>query len=135
MKIITGGEGGAITCNSEQAYNLLKYFQSHGVTKSVQDFENHNDEPWYYEQQKLGFNYRLNDLSAALCDSQLKRLSENITKRNMLANHYKKRLKQSKISFQDGNKNSLSSFHLFVCLLDFSKEELSKKNYLSTFQN
>ena len=43
---------------------------------------------WYYEQQSLGWNYRLTDIQAALGISQLKRIKSFIKKRNEIANQY-----------------------------------------------
>ena len=48
-------------------------------------FEQQSKGPWYYEQQMLGFNYRMSDLQAALGLSQLERLEEFVEKRNKIA--------------------------------------------------
>ena len=37
---------------------------------------------WVYEQQQLGFNYRITDLQAAIGLSQLLRLDEIVAERN-----------------------------------------------------
>ena len=42
------------------------------------------DEIWNYQQIDLGFNYRMNDIQAALGLSQLKRLDEYVDRRNKL---------------------------------------------------
>ena len=34
------------------------------------------DEPWKYDMQELGYNYRMSDLHASLGLSQLKRIGE-----------------------------------------------------------
>ena len=70
--------------------------------------------PWYYEQQVLGLNYRLTDVAASLGLSQLKKLKKFIKIRNKLAKLYNKNLniKYVKIPFID--KNTFSSFHLYV---------------------
>ena len=48
--------------------------------------------PWYYEMQKLGYNYRITDLQCALGRSQLKRLPEFITRRQQIVAHYNEAL-------------------------------------------
>ena len=47
----------------------------HGITKNPQCFKSKDPDPWSYEQQDLGFNYRMTDLQAALGLSQLKGLT------------------------------------------------------------
>ena len=66
VKIITTGEGGAITTNDEELSNRVKLLRSHGITKNKKFFLNKKEGDWYYEQQHLGFNYRLTDLQSAL---------------------------------------------------------------------
>ena len=46
---------------------------------------------WYYEQQNLGFNYGMSDISAALGLSQFNKL-KMFLKRNYLAKNYNKLL-------------------------------------------
>jgi dTDP-4-amino-4,6-dideoxygalactose transaminase len=46
------------------------------------------DGPWYYEQQELGFHYRLTDVQCALGISQLKRLDGFLARRRALASRY-----------------------------------------------
>jgi dTDP-4-amino-4,6-dideoxygalactose transaminase len=48
--------------------------------------------PWYYEMQKLGYNYRITDLQCALGRSQLKRLPEFITRRQQIVALYNEAL-------------------------------------------
>jgi dTDP-4-amino-4,6-dideoxygalactose transaminase len=44
--------------------------------------------PWYYEQQRLGFNYRMTDIQAALGRAQLRRLDDFIARRREIARRY-----------------------------------------------
>lgn len=46
--------------------------------------KNNFDEPWYYEQIDLGFNYRITDMQAALGKSQMDRLDEFVDRRRVL---------------------------------------------------
>lgn len=86
-KAITGGgEGGAILTNSEELYKKLIAIRSHGMVYT--DLENKNEGIHYHEMQFVGLNYRLTEMQAALCLSQLNRLHELIEKRNIIASWY-----------------------------------------------
>jgi dTDP-4-amino-4,6-dideoxygalactose transaminase len=87
VKHITAGEGGIITTNSKEYYNRLTRLRSHGTTKDP-GLMTQNPGGWYYEMQELGYNYRLTDFQAALANSQLGRLGENISQRQKLAERY-----------------------------------------------
>ena len=92
--------------------------RSHGVTK-VQDELNHQDQgDWYYEQQSLGFNYRMTELQAALGLSQLKRLDDFLEKRQILASRYHELLKDLPIELPVIDECCRSSWHLFVIRLN-----------------
>lgn len=69
VKTITTGEGGAVTTNSEELYNKLCAFRSHGMHK---DGDMASD--WRYEMRELGYNYRMTDIQASLGISQLKKI-------------------------------------------------------------
>ena len=87
VKHITTGEGGMITTNNKELFDTIKNLRSHGITKEPEILsENHGG--WYYEMQQLGFNYRLTDFQAALGNSQLERLDENIKRRREIASIY-----------------------------------------------
>ena len=79
VKIITTFEGGAAVTNNKIIYDKLKLFLNHGITKDEKKFKFRNKKKWYYEQQLLGLNYRMTDVSAALGLSQLKKLKNFVS--------------------------------------------------------
>lgn len=83
VKPITTGEGGAVTTNDASLAAELRRFRSHGIERMPE----HGG--WYYEIHKLGFNYRLTDIQAALGLSQLGRLDGFIERRNAIAGRYR----------------------------------------------
>lgn len=94
VKSITTGEGGIIVTNSEKYARALRLFRSHGINKDTKSFVRKDHGAWYQEMQELGFNYRMPEMSAALGESQLKRLSSFITKRRAAAKRYDTLLKK-----------------------------------------
>ena len=75
VKIITTGEGGCCTTNKKKYYDKLKALRNNGITKERRNFKFKNLGPWYYEQQSIGYNFRMNDIQSALGISQLKNLN------------------------------------------------------------
>ena len=131
VKTITSAEGGVITTNKRSHYELLLKLRSHGITKKLSDLKKKINSKWYYEQQHLGFNYRMNDMQAALGNSQLKKINKFIKYRNDIANFYFKKLKKFNIDLPHIEKESHSTFHLFVIKL---KTEKLKKRYDQIFK-
>jgi UDP-4-amino-4,6-dideoxy-N-acetyl-beta-L-altrosamine transaminase len=114
VKIITTGEGGAILTNDELLYGKSQQLRSHGITRNPIEMSKPIDGPWYYEQLDLGFNYRITDLQAALGISQLKRINLFVRKRQKIARLYNKLLNNSKLILPYQNKETKSSFHLYI---------------------
>lgn len=115
VKIITTGEGGALTTNDASLAKRLTQLRSHGITRDSEQFKETPHGPWYYEQHMLGFNYRLTDIQAALGLSQLKRLDEFVRTRHSLVDHYLEVLRPlSTIQPLQVSGNVYSSHHLFV---------------------
>jgi UDP-4-amino-4,6-dideoxy-N-acetyl-beta-L-altrosamine transaminase len=81
-KNIAMGEGGAITTQDQALAQRLARLCSHGITRNPQEFvaqgqafdRRGQPNPWYYEMQDLGYNYRVTDLQCALGRSQLGKL-------------------------------------------------------------
>jgi perosamine synthetase len=77
-KQMTTGEGGAVAVNSEEEWALLKSLSNQGRSDSGE----------WLTHARLGYNYRLDDLSAALGLAQLERLDEILAARAEVARRY-----------------------------------------------
>lgn len=121
VKHITSGEGGIITTNSEDYYQKLIQFRSHGITRSREQLENDHG-PWYYEMQFLGFNYRMSDIQAALGRSQLNKLDEFISKRKQIIELYNQSFRDiTGVQIPVQSSNTVSSWHLYILRIDSTK--------------
>ena len=114
VKIITSGEGGMCTTNSQEIANLLCRFRSHGITRQKHEMTKEPDGPWYYEQLDLGYNYRMTDIQAALGLSQLERLDDFIKKRHQIVKKYNLAFEAKPITTPFQDPNNYSSFHLYI---------------------
>lgn len=114
VKIVTTAEGGVLTTQDTQLAKQIELLRSHGITREPELMQKENPEPWYYEQQALGLNYRMTELQAALGKSQLTRLNQYVTRRNELAARYKAAFSGTPISYLEVPQGCYSAYHLFV---------------------
>ena len=114
VKIATTGEGGMAMTNSEKLSKKLNILRSHGITKDINMLEDKSKEDWYYEQQMLGYNYRMTDIAAALGISQMNRLEEFIKRRRRIKRRYIEELDGVPIKILKESKRTKSSVHLVV---------------------
>ncbi|MBK9446923.1 MAG: UDP-4-amino-4,6-dideoxy-N-acetyl-beta-L-altrosamine transaminase [Betaproteobacteria bacterium] len=116
VKIITTAEGGAVLTNDARLCADMQMLRSHGVTRDASRFVAAGDDPpaWHYEQQMLGFNYRMTDVQAALGSSQLTRLCEYVEARNRLARRYDGLLDGLPLSRPTLAPGNVSAWHLYV---------------------
>ena len=93
---------------------------------------NQKDGEWYYEQLQLGFNYRLNDLQAALGISQLSRVDHFVKERNSIANYYNKIFKGHEfVRTPKLINDAYSSYHLYIIRVD----SIKRKNVFDRLRN
>jgi perosamine synthetase len=86
VKHITTGEGGMITTNDAPAARRMRAFRNHGITTDHRQREERGS--WTYEMVDLGYNYRITDFQCALGISQLRRLQNNVARRQAIARRY-----------------------------------------------
>jgi len=122
VKPITTIEGGIVTTNRKKIFNDLKIFREHGIKR----LSNKTSRPKYYEQVKLGYNYRMNDVQAALGIEQLKKLDKFNKIRRILSKRYEKMLTDKVIKPKFFN-NHMSSHHLYIILLKFNNIKFRDK--------
>ena len=114
------------TTNDKKIAEKMMIYRTNGITKDRKLFKNKkNFGPWYYEQHECGYNYRMNDIAAALGISQLKRVNQFVNKRNFISKLYKKILKDTPIECQKINTYNFSSYHLFIIKINLKKFKFS----------
>lgn len=131
VKMITTGEGGMIVTDRLDLYQKLKQLRSHGIVQDPSLITKENPEPWDYEQQALGFNYRLTDLQAALGLSQLQRLDQFVARRQEIFDRYQDKLQGLPIQQPIAQFQSQSSHHLYVIRLKLDQISRSKQEIFS----
>ncbi len=111
VKMITTAEGGAAMTRHEELAQKMRMLRTHGITKDAELLTNPDEGAWYYEQQMLGYNYRLTDLQAALGVAQMGRLNSFLEKRRLLAKRYREKLSGLPLALPTDNDQA--SWHLY----------------------
>jgi dTDP-4-amino-4,6-dideoxygalactose transaminase len=83
-KQMTTGEGGIVVTNDDDIARLCRSLRNQGRAEMGS----------WLEHERLGYNYRMSELSAALGVSQLQRIEEFLVKREAVARCYTERLRR-----------------------------------------
>lgn len=151
VKHITTGEGGVVFTNDKNIDKKLKRLRSHGITSDPEEFfskdlafpsthsilpiPNSPPNPWYYEQQVIGYNYRITNIQCALGLSQLKKLETFKRRRRKIVERYNANFsKYINLSPPFEDPNCYSNFHLYVLLFDFKKIGIDRAQLMLSFR-
>tara|TARA_R110000744_G_scaffold90507_8_gene175697 strand:- start:3365 stop:4426 length:1062 start_codon:yes stop_codon:yes gene_type:complete len=114
-KIVSCGEGGMITTNSEKYRDLAHSFTNHGYCKDKRGYE--------YCHDNFGLNFRMSDVHAAIGRVQLRKLEQYVSHRNHIANIYKDELK-GLVKFQSYDDKRFKSNYFFFGVLCEKRDEV-----------
>jgi dTDP-4-amino-4,6-dideoxygalactose transaminase len=113
-KNLTTGEGGMVVLRDERAAAKARLLRSHGMTTLTWD--RHRGHASSYDVVEVGFNYRLDELRAALGLIQFSRLDELNAERTRLASRYRENLVGSRFGAPTFGGRGSSAHHLFVAV-------------------
>jgi perosamine synthetase len=122
-KQITTGEGGMIVTSDTRLANLCRSMRNQGrAVEETQTPGSPTNTGAWLRHERLGYNYRLDEMSAALGVAQVRRLDEIIEKRQHVAASYMRRLMEagqaSNIMLPTIVPGSVMSWFVFVVRLD-----------------
>jgi len=130
-KNITTAEGGMVITNSKQIAEKVRQLRSHGMTKSLQNRYS-SEYPWIFDILEPGYNYRLDEIRAALGITQLKRIKKINELRKKASLYYFKNLQNIPgIILPDMVNDKTHSYHLYTIRVTnqykLSRNQLFKK--------
>jgi dTDP-4-amino-4,6-dideoxygalactose transaminase len=109
-KNMTTAEGGMVVFHAEEAAAKARRLRSHGMTTMTWD--RHRGHASGYDVVDLGFNYRLDELRAAIGIVQVSRLDELTEARAQLALRYGERLAGGRFTIPTFGGRGRSAHHL-----------------------
>lgn len=116
-KNMTTAEGGVLVTDDDRLADKVRILRSHGMTTLTWD--RHQGHASTYDVVDLGYNYRIDEIRAALGREQLKKLPAGNVRREVLVERYREefaeRLPALGLPFSE--KRGLSSQHIFPVLL------------------
>jgi len=115
-KNLVTGEGGMIVTDSDDLAAKLKLMRSHGMTSL--SWQRHQGHARSYDVVRLGYNFRLTEIEAALGLEQLKKLKASNLKRRRLVELYHKNLNRTEnLSIPFQRFEGKSSYHILPVIL------------------
>jgi len=127
-KNITTAEGGMVITNSKKIAEKVRRLRSHGMSRSLKSRYS-SGYPWVFDITEPGYNYRLDEIRAALGISQLKRIKKINELRKNAALYYNSKLQNIPgIVLPDMVNDKTHSYHLYT--IRITKPFKSSRNQL-----
>ncbi|RJO60276.1 DegT/DnrJ/EryC1/StrS family aminotransferase [candidate division WS5 bacterium] len=114
-KHIIAGEGGMVLTDNKNWFKTIDSLANNGIMKDDLDA---------YDYDRIGYNYQITEIQAALGISQLMKLDQNNKVRRENVKLYKLALKDTRMVFQKDSPNTENSYFYLTGLLP---ENLTKK--------
>jgi dTDP-4-amino-4,6-dideoxygalactose transaminase len=126
------GEGGMLVTDDEALAERLRLLRSHGMTTLTWD--RHRGHASDYDVVLPGFNYRLDELRAAVGVRQLAQLAGENEARGCIVARYRKALAGTRgvtMPFREGAADRTSSHHLAVVVLPEGTDRLAVREAMN----
>ena len=116
-KVLTSGEGGAITTDSDEFAEKLRMIRNHGMVNG-------------YDTRIIGFNMRLPEISAAIAKTQMKKIQSMLDKRasnaRKLGQLLSNKIKDKNIVLPHENQRIKYNWYLYTVALNDSRDKVKK---------
>jgi len=114
-KNLATGEGGMLVTDRDDVAEQARLMRSHGMTTLTWD--RHKGHAYSYDVVAAGFNYRLDEMRAALGLVQLEKLAAGNARRRQLTEQYWEALSEAGLELPFMDVVGESSYHIFPMLL------------------
>ena len=114
-KNLSTGEGGMLVTQRDDLAEKIKYMRSHGMTTLT--YDRHKGHAYSYDVVELGYNYRIDEMRAALGKVQLAKLDENNHLRETWTHLYWQLLDGTGLGLPFRDAVGQPAYHIFPVLL------------------
>jgi perosamine synthetase len=119
-KNITTGEGGMVTTDNPDIAESVRTIRGHGITKGAYEREA-QAKPWIRVSILPGYNFRMNEISAAMGIVQLKKMDSMNIRRREHAKYLSSKLSKFKeITLPIEAKDAYHTYQMYIIRLDES---------------
>lgn len=115
-KQMTTGEGGMLVTNNKKIYELCCSLRNQGRAENMQ----------WLDHKRLGYNYRMDEMSAALGLAQLEKLDFVIRERRKIAKLYNKYLREYSDLIQVPQTAKDNTHTWFVYVIKFKNKKINR---------
>lgn len=119
-KNLATGEGGMLVTNRADVAEQARVLRSHGMTTLT--WERHHGHAYSYDVVTLGYNYRIDEIRAALGLAQLQKLKRNNARRQLLTETYWTALLDTGVGLPFTDAAGESAYHILPILLPEGSE-------------
>jgi perosamine synthetase len=121
-KNLATGEGGIVTCNDEGLAREIQLLRSHGETDK-------------YLHERVGYNYRMNDMAGAIGCSRLDRLAQQTERRREVAAEFDRIIAGIPgLSTPVTTPNAVPVYHLYVAQIDPRRFSCSRDEFCAALK-
>lgn len=117
-KTITTGEGGMVSTNNKEFYDLVLRLKGQGLAAGKE-----------YFHDIIGYNYRMTNICAAIGCAQIENATDIITKKREIANWYNNQLNDLPLQLPKESKDVFCTYWMYTVMVD----DAEKKNKIRTF--
>ncbi len=117
-KTITTGEGGMVSTNSKELYDLVLRLKGQGLAAGKE-----------YFHDIVGYNYRMTNICAAIGCAQLENATDIITKKREIATWYNNQLNDLPLQLHKEAKDVFHTYWMYTVLVN----DADKRDNLRTF--
>ncbi len=129
-KNMTTAEGGMLVTDDDDLAEKVRILRSHGMTTLTWDrFKGHAST---YDVVALGYNYRIDEIRAAIGQEQLKKLPAGNARRETLVGRYRQALREKApaLGLPFSENRGVSSQHIFPVLLPVGVDREAFREYM-----
>lgn len=119
-KILSTGEGGAISTKDEEIADKLRKLRLHGMSKNAADRYTKRYEHW--DMELLGWKYNMDNIQGALLIDQMNDIDKRWKRREEIARQYEESFR-GKVNHHQIMPNSKSSRLMFTILVNPQKRD------------